>query len=263
MRRDVLALRAFYASPLGAAARAMLDAKIGEAWGGCANLDVLGLGYATPFLDLALKTARRAVAASPAAQGVEVWPRSERNLAVLVDEETLPFAQSQFDRVLAVHAVEEANDPSRLMQEISRVLTPSGRIIVAVAARHGLWSHTEKTPFGHGRPYTRRQLESLLIEAELEPTGWTRALYAPPLAWAASWAEGIEQVGAKLWPGFSGVILMEATKPKFALRSQGKPVRARVFAPVLAPTAAPVPSTNTPAPVALLDECSRRPSLRT
>ena len=235
----------------------MLGAKVGEAWGGCANLDVLGLGYAGPYLEGALGAARRAIAASPAAQGVEVWPRSERNLAVLIDEDALPFAQSQFDRVLAVHALEEANDPLRLMQEISRTLAPSGRTIVAVAARHGLWSHAEKSPFGHGRPYTRRQLETLLIDAELEHTGWTRALYVPPVAWAAGWAEGIEQVGAKLWPGFSGVILMEATKPMFAVRPQGKPARARVFAPVLSPAGAPVPSANAPAPRSALGGTSQ------
>ncbi len=248
MRRDVLDLRAFYASPLGRAAQAMLAAKIGEAWGACANLDVLGLGYSTPFLDQPLQRARRAIAVSPAAQGAEVWPQSERNLAVLADEEALPFSQAQFDRVLAVHALEEAGDPSRLLREISRVLSPSGRAIVAVAARHGLWTHAEKTPFGHGRPYTRRQLEALLIDAELEPTGWTRALYVPPVAWAAPWAEGVEQVGARLWPGFSGVILMEATKPMFALRPQGKPARARVFAPVLNPAGAPIPTANSPSP---------------
>lgn len=246
MRRDVLDLRAFYASPLGKAAQAMLAAKIGEAWGGCANLDVLGVGYSTPFLGPALNAARRAVAVSPATQGAEVWPQTHRNLAVLADEEALPFAQSQFDRVLAVHALEEAGDPLRLMIEISRVLTPSGRTIVAVAARHGLWTHAEKTPFGHGRPYTRRQLENLMTDAELEPTGWTRALYVPPVAWAAGWAEGVEQVGARLWPGLSGVILMEATKPMFALRPQGKPARARVFAPVLSPAGAPIPTANSP-----------------
>jgi hypothetical protein len=90
-------------------------------------------------------------------------------------------------------------------------------------------------------------LETLLIDAELEPTGWTRALYVPPIPWAAGWAEGVEQVGAKLWPGFSGVILMEATKPKFALRSRGTPVRARVFAPVLNPAGAPIPTAKSPA----------------
>ncbi len=49
MRRDVLDLRAFYAAPLGRAARTMLTRKVEEAWGDTRGLDVLGLGYASPF----------------------------------------------------------------------------------------------------------------------------------------------------------------------------------------------------------------------
>ena len=58
MRRDVLDLRAFYASPLGRAAREILGRKVEEAWGDARGLDVLGLGYATPFLDKARPQAR-------------------------------------------------------------------------------------------------------------------------------------------------------------------------------------------------------------
>ncbi len=234
MRRDVLDLRAFYASPLGAAARAMISAKVEEAWGSVQGLDVLGLGYATPFLGRA-RGARRIVAAMPAAQGVEAWPDPARNLACLTDEASLPFPPALFDRVLAVHALEESGDPLSVMHEVCRVLSPQGRAIVAVTARHSLWAHAESTPFGHGRPFTRRQLETLIGDAELEPTGWTRALYLPPVRWASGWADGAEQLGAKLWPGFAGLILMEAIKPVFALRPQGKAARARVFAPVMAP----------------------------
>ena len=50
MRRDVLELRQFYASDLGRAARAMVARKVVEAWGDARGLDVLALGYATPFL---------------------------------------------------------------------------------------------------------------------------------------------------------------------------------------------------------------------
>ena len=234
MRRDVLDLRAFYTSPLGRAAQTMVSAKVEEAWAPVHGLDVLGLGYATPFLKLN-RGARRIVAAMPAAQGVEPWPESSRNLACLIDETTLPFPPALFDRVLAVHALEESGDPLVLMREVSRVLSPNGRVIVAVAARHGLWAHAEGTPFGHGRPFTRHQLETLIADADLEPTGWTRALYVPPLPWAAPWADGVEQLGARLWPGFAGLILMEAIKPVFARKAQGKHACARVFAPVLAP----------------------------
>ena len=61
---------------------------------------------------------------------------------------------------------------------------------------------------------------------------------------AARWAEGFEQVGARLWPRFSGLILMEAVKQTFAVKPRGSRARVRVFAPgVLAP------SPGGPAPV--------------
>lgn len=235
MRRDILDLREFYASVLGRAAREMVSRKVVEVWGDAHGLDILGLGYATPFLAPLRPAARRVVAAMPAQQGVEVWPVGGRNLASLVDEEALPFPNALFDRVLTVHAIEESADPVALLREVWRVLSPSGRVVVVVAARNGLWANAEGTPFGHGRPYTRRQLGVLLREAELEPSGWTRALYAPPVSWMARAAEGFETAGSRLWPGFAGLVLMEAVKQTYAVKPKGHRVRLRAARPVLAP----------------------------
>ena len=231
MRRDVLDLREFYAGALGAAAREMVSRKVTEAWGGLSGLDLLAVGYATPFLEPLAAGARRAIAAMPAQQGVEAWPLGARNDAVLVDEAALPFPSALFDRVLAVHALEESDSPLAALSELARVLAPSGRLILVVAARHGLWANVESTPFGHGRPFSRRQLEALVREADLEPAGWTRALYAPPVSWAARWAEGFEQTGARLWRPLAGLILMEAQKQTLAARPIQVRSRARVFAP--------------------------------
>ena len=243
MRRDVLELRTFYASRLGAAAREMVGRKVAEAWGDAHGLDVLGLGYATPYLDGLRPRARRVVAAMPAQQGVEMWPGGRGNLACLADEFALPLKNALFDRILCAHALEESDAPAQMLREVTRVLAPSGRAILVVAARNGLWSNAEATPFGHGRPYTRRQLEQLLREADLEPSGWTRALYVPPFQWAARWAEGFEQVGARLWPQFSGLILIEAVKQTFAVKPKGAKSRVRVFAPgVLPAPAGPAPA---------------------
>ena len=231
MRRDVIDLREFYALPLGQAAREMVARKVGEAWGGLADLDVLAFGYATPFLATLADGARRMVAAMPAAQGVEAWPLGARNAATLVDEAALPFPNALFDRILAVHALEESDGPLAVLAELGRVLAPQGRVIVVAVARHGLWANAESSPFGHGRPFSRRQLEQLVREAGLEPAGWTRALYAPPLPWAARWAESFEQAGARIWPAFSGLILMEAQKRTLALTPIPVRARARVYAP--------------------------------
>lgn len=246
MRRDVIELREFYATPLGRAAREMISRKVEEAWGDAHGLDVMGLGYATPFLDDCRHSAARTLAVMPGAQGVEVWPHGEggdgeRNLACLADEHALPFGNALFDRILVVHGLEESDDPVSLLREVWRVLAPSGRVIIAAANRRGLWSNAEGTPFGHGRPFTRRQLEQATREAELEPIAWSRALYAPPLQWTAGWAESFEQIGAWLWPRLSGLILLEAVKQTYAVKPRGHGARVRVF----------VPGPLQPAPAAL------------
>ncbi|HEX6858782.1 MAG TPA: methyltransferase domain-containing protein [Caulobacteraceae bacterium] len=256
MRRDVLDLRAFYASPLGAAARTMVGRKVDEAWGDVRGLDTLGIGYATPFLGGYRDRARRVIAAMPAQQGVEVWPGERGNLACLAGEYALPLPNALFDRILCVHALEESDAPLELLREAARVLAPSGRMILVVAARDGLWSNAEATPFGHGRPYTRRQLEALLREADLEPSGWTRALYVPPLGWCARFAEGFEQVGARLWPRFAGLILIEAVKQTFAVKPKGAKARARVFAPGVLQ---PAPNGPAPAREPLLEKTAKAP----
>ncbi len=263
MRRDVLELRRFYAAPLGRAAREMVGRKVQEGWGSVVGLDVLGLGYATPFLD-GLAGARRVVAAMPAAQGVEAWPQGARNLACLGDEAALPFPNAMFDRILVVHGLEESDDPLAFLREVWRVLAPSGRVIIAAASRLGFWSDAEQTPFGHGRPFTRRQLEQLVREAELEPIAWSRALYAPPLAWTAGWAEGLEQIGSRLWPQFAGLILLEAVKQTFAVKPRQAPLRVRRAAGAFSPVPAGPTfdsgarrlerASNRPRPLAVLPE---------
>ncbi len=236
MRQGVLELREFYATPLGQTARQMVSRKVAEAWGSARGLDVLALGYATPFLDGLGEDARRAVAVMPTDQGVETWPAVGANRTCLADETALPLPNALFDRVLAVHALEESGDPLGLLEEICRVMAPSGRVILAVTARRGLWANAENNPFGHGRSFSRRQLERLVREADLSPLSWTRALYVPPIPWAARWSEGFEQVGALLWPSFAGVILMEAVKQTFAVRPKGRVARAPVrVRPAFAP----------------------------
>lgn len=240
MRRDVLELRQFYASDLGRAARAMVERKLLEAWGDTHGQDVLALGYATPFVGRLQGRARRVVAGMPAQQGVEVWPSEAGNLAALTPEDSLPFQNALFDRVLVVHGLEESDDPVGYLREVWRVLSPSGKAIITVASRDGLWAGSESTPFGHGRPYSRSQLAELLREADLEPSGWTRALYVPPVGWMARWAEGFEQAGSRLWPRFAGLLLMEAVKQTFAVKPQGSRARVRAVRPVLLPAPAPV-----------------------
>lgn len=232
MRRGVDELRTFYGEPTGALVRRLLARRLADAWGEADDCDVLGIGYPTPWLD-AFVGARRVVAAMPGGQGVEHWPTVGKNRTLLVDDRRLPFAAGAFDRVLLVHALEEADDPSMLLTEAVRALAPAGRIILAAAARGGLWARAESTPFGHGRPFTRRQLEGLVRDAGLEPSAWSQTLYCPPWSPLLGLADGFEQVGRRIAPGAAGLILLEATRQAYArIRPSGSPQR--VLAPARA-----------------------------
>jgi len=236
MRQDISDLAAFYASPLGQAARDMATRKIRETWGETRDLEILGAGYALPYLEALSEGAGRAVAAMPSGQGADAWPPGRRSRAVLTAEDALPFPNARFDRILMVHALEESPEPEALLREAVRVLAPAGRLIAVAAARNGPWAPFESTPFGQGRPYSRGQLARRLEDAGLAPTGWTRALYVPPIPGLAGWAEGFELVGSRLWRPASGLILMEAVKQTLAL--QPRPVAATVRRRVRAAAAA-------------------------
>ncbi|QQQ17500.1 class I SAM-dependent methyltransferase [Brevundimonas vitis] len=241
MRRSIDELRTFYGEPAGALVRRLLARRLDDAWGEGVGCDVLGVGYATPWLD-AFVGARRVVAAMPGGQGVEQWPVVGRNRTLLIDDRRWPFAAGAFDRILLVHALEEADDPHALLTEAVRALAPAGRIILAAAARGGLWARVEATPFGHGRPFTRRQLEQLVRAVGLEPTAWTQTLYTPPWAPLLPLSDGIEQVGKHVLPGAAGLILLEASRHAYArIRPQGHAQRL----PVMAPALAPRPATQT------------------
>jgi SAM-dependent methyltransferase len=218
MRVDVLALQRFYASPLGEVARRMAARRLKAAWGDAVGQDVLGVGFATPWLDPFRENARRVIAMMPAAQGAERWPHGGKALTVLADETRLPFIDAVFDRVLLAHGLEEAEAPHPLLREIWRVMAPEGRLVVIAANRWSLWAQADATPFGQGRPFSRRQLATLLTDNLFEPIASARALYAPPVSWTPmlKMADALEPVGEIVWRAFGGLVLMEAVKRLYA-----------------------------------------------
>ncbi len=234
MWTDVVDLRDFYSSTLGQVARRMIRRRLRELWPDVTGQSVLGLGYAAPYLNGFRGEAERVLAAMPAAQGVLHWPPEEPGLTALVDELELPFPDLSMDRVLLIHALECAEQVRPLMREIWRVLSGSGRLLVVAPNRRGIWTRLERTPFGHGLPYTPGQLSRVLRDNLFTPLATHPCLFVPPvhsrmiLTSAPAW----EQIGRRVFTTFSGVVMTEAVKQIYATGAAPSRKRQRRYLPV-------------------------------
>lgn len=234
MWNDVVDLRDFYETRLGQVARHLIRRRVRAIWPDLKGQSVLGLGYATPYLRQFREEAERVLAIMPAGQGVLPWPEEAPNLVALAEENELPLPDMAVDRVLLVHGLECGEQVRDMLREIWRVMTGSGRLLIVVPNRRGIWAQTDRTPFGQGHPYSPPQLSRLLRDNMFTPIQTSPALYVPPtrsttlLSMAPAW----ERIGGRWLPRFGGVVLMEASKQIYA----GTAVRAkRKRRPVIVP----------------------------
>jgi SAM-dependent methyltransferase len=246
MYLDVVELRNFYANHLGQVARRTIRREVRKTWPNVEGMTILGLGYATPYLTPFRQEAERVIALMPAQQGVTRWPEEGPGLVGLSEETDLPLPDASADRVLLVHGLENSETVRPLLREIWRVLTPEGKLMVIAPNRRGLWAATERTPFGHGRPYSRGQVSLLLSDCMYAPENPNLTLYMPPFAWrfmlrsSGAW----ENAGHWLWPGFGGIVMIEATKRIYAATSVRAPRRVLRPVPVRPAQSAREPSSR-------------------
>ena len=174
---------------------------------------MLGLGYPTPYLGLFREYSERCIAFMPAAQGVLKWPTARPALATLIDEFSLPLPDAAVDRILLVHALEMSDDPEGCCARCGGA-GAVGPLIAVIPNRHGVWTRTDNTPFGHGRPYSRAQITQLLRQTWFTPTAGARRCSCRRLAsgWFLRSAMAWERLGATLSLPFAGVHIVEATK---------------------------------------------------
>ena len=213
---DVQDLRNFYyRSTLGRAAQVAIRAKLLEMWPEAQGQTVAGFGFAVPLLRHYLEGARRVIALMPGPQGVMPWPAGMPNVAVLTEETLWPVETGHIDKLVLLHGLETSEHGSRLLEECNRVLGPGGKAMFIVPNRAGLWSRSDATPFGFGRPYTVGQLDAQLKSHGFLPERHRAALFQPPSQrrfWLKS-AGLFERIGAMSPTGLAGGVLMvEASK---------------------------------------------------
>lgn len=238
MYSDVLDLRDFYDGSLGQVVRRLIRRRVREFWPDVTGLRVLGLGYATPYLRPFRDEAERVMCLMPAGQGVVFWPHEGPGQVALAEEAELPLPDMSVDRVLLIHALECTEALRPMMREIWRVMAGGGRLIVAVPNRRGIWARSDRTPFGHGSPFSPSQLKQTLRANMFVPERDQCALFLPPtesrfvLAGAGAW----EELGSRWFKAFAGVHMIEASKQIYASAGRAKTrERRRLLSPAAQP----------------------------
>lgn len=236
IQADLRFIDDFYSRPLGQRTRSLLGDLVRSHLDNTAGQNILCCGYGFPYLEPLAGKARSRLAFMPAAMGVRRWPASAPNCAALVDLCRLPLPDSSFDAVLVIHGLEFSPDPEEFLSEVWRVLVPSGRAVVMVPNRRGIWSHSDHTPFGFGQPFTRRQLARIVGNSGFRLRNSASALYSPPFEGRQTQrlCGPAEAIGRRLWPNFAGVLVQEAEKQLLS----GEPA-AKLAVPLAATRPAP------------------------
>ena len=240
MFEDASLLRDYYRTPQGRHVSMWLRRALTAFWVRAPNASNAAIGYAPPLLRA--DDQLHALALMPMRLGPQTWPKKGPVRTALVDSRALPVQNVQLDRLLLIHALEFDPNPSRLLDECWRVLDGSGRLMVMVPNRNGLWARAERTPFGHGRPYSRGQLRHLLQEHGFTPVAARTILFTPPAASGRFLGMGpqIERIGRNWFPGIGGVLMIEAEKNLYA--PAGQAGRQRALKPAIARKLAPRPT---------------------
>lgn len=104
------------------------------------------------------------------------------------DASALPFESGSFSIAAALDVLEHHPHPERLLEEVRRVLTPQGTLIITVPAFQWMWSYADHV-LGHYRRYTRS-----MLAAELEGSGF----HVERLTYFHSWLLPVAWVFRKL-----------------------------------------------------------------
>ncbi len=219
MHLDVQDLRNFYyRTQLGRVAQRAIRDRMLEMWAPMVGHTVAGFGFAVPLLRPYLESSRRVVGLMPGPQGVMPWPAGMDNVSVLCEETSWPLPTGMVDRLAVMHGLETSKNPGAVLEEAHRVLGPGGKALFVVPNRVGLWSRSDATPFGFGRPYSARQLETQLRSFGFTPERNVTVLHVPPsqtpfwLRTSNFW----EKAGRRLPWLSGGVLMIEVSKQVYA-----------------------------------------------
>jgi len=150
------------------------------------------------------------------------------------DALSLPFADAEFDRIVAAEILEHIPADIQAIDELVRVLRPGGTIAVSVPrwfpeiVNWKLSDDYHNTPGGHIRIYTDKELISKLANAglEFEGKGYAHGLHSP--YWWIKCAVGVKNDDHPLAKAYHKLLVWEIMNQPKTLQ-----VAARVLDPMI------------------------------
>lgn len=144
------------------------------------------------------------------------------------DALSLPFADGEFDRVVAAEVLEHIPADIQAIQELVRVLRPGGTLAVSVprwfpeVVNWKLSEDYHNTPGGHIRIYTDKELVDKVTKAGMELAGkdYAHGLHSP--YWWIKCAVGVRNDDHPLAKAYHKLLVWEIVKDPKALRLAGK-----------------------------------------
>lgn len=144
------------------------------------------------------------------------------------DAGRIPFPDVSFGTVTCLLALEFTGNQEKVIQEIHRVLRPSGCLILAILNRHSPWAALRRikgwrqpSVYSSAHFFSRHQVAELLLKTDFTDLAWRKAIYFPPTdrPLLLKFYRAFEAAGQLLLPGIAaymvvrGIRKTEKTRP--------------------------------------------------
>ena len=196
----------------------------------------LGFGY--PFMCLPQDCPPVLI---PSEMGALCYGAADDVKTASIASDAWPIASEAIEQLLICHGLEYCYDAAACLAEANRVLTSAGELCLIVPNRRSLWVRDDRTPLGHGRPFSKGQITKLLIKSGFEIHEVRRALFVPPklINMPFRLARAIDRAGQYLWALFGGVIIIRASKRRYAVIPKTKTALIPALSPAIKPALSP------------------------
>lgn len=162
---------------------------------------------------------------------------------VSIADDGIPFAENSVDVVILPHTLDLYGEPEQLLQEMTRILMPEGKLVIFGFNVYSLWGLWRKfvQPTPECNYYSISRLIHWLKNNDCEVDKIKTVAYRPPVIGSSlhSKLSFMEALGSTCWPHRGGIYMILAHKQRGTLtplRLMNKPLQIVSKKNITAPT---------------------------